>query len=549
MDENEVIDQNPLAQVAQATIAPQAEQALAVTKPAVAATAQPSEYEKAIAEYRRQQQQLIERQRELIDSLNTRIQPSDYLSAMSQGFGDPRNLSFASGIAGAAGNVSAIQAAEQKRAQELAKMKLELGMQELGMSKENVEFAKAQDMRKALGQMINASQQTGVAGQPGAASPSGSGSALIPQSVAPILNVMAQMNPESAIKYIADLAKDDAKRPDAIKAMETYISMLPPEMQGSARAYAARANVFGKPSEISEAKMKIYERARSGVITPEIAARELALLEPPSMSGVRTESIAAPSAAPAPSISGIPTSSPTAVGAPSPRSMLSPQAQEDVAKAEITEDIKAKAAAREQAYKKMEEDLRTSESSASAATSTINSLNRFLEASPSASAGGLQPLFTNVKNLLSSLGISADSLVNEQKMSAAIDQVLLGKMESMGSAARGLTDKDMEMMRNSLPRLNTDRRAREEIAKIIMKSKANDLEDYRVRRVNESENFPEMARVRPAPRFYMDWIRKTEDFKQLRDQVGRATTQQAKDDVMKRFDAYYGLGVSRQLLR
>jgi hypothetical protein len=531
MDENEVIDQSPLAQMAQATASPQVEQA--APKSAIAATAQPSEYEKATAEYRRQQQQLIERQKELIDSLSIRIQPSDYLSAMSQGFGDPRNLSFASGIAGAAGGVSALQAAEQKRSQELAKMKMELGMQELGMQKENIELAKNQDLRKAIGQMISGQRPGGVSGYVSGGAQAQTG--LVPQSVAPILSVMAEMHPENALKYIADLAKDDAKRPDAIKALESYIEMLPPEIRDQARRAAASLNVFGKPSEIVDARLKVYDRLRNNDITYQQAQDELARLSPPTAGARPPESAAGVPAAAQSSTSG--------------QVNISPRAREDVEQTRQEEEIKAQAAAREQAYKKLDELLRDSEAKASSAASTINSLDRFLESSPSAAAGGLQPLFTNVKNLLSSFGISPDSLVNEQKMSAAIDQILMGKMESMGSAARGLTDRDMESLRNSLPRINTDRRAREEVARIVKKSKAYDIEDYRIQRISESENFPDIARVRPAPRFYLDWIKRTKDFDQLKRQYSTSTTKEAKDDVMQRFDRYYGVGVARQVLR
>jgi len=268
MDENEVIDQSPLAQVAQATIAPQAEQALAVTKPAVAATAQPSEYEKAISEYRRQQQQLIERQRELIDSLNTRIQPSDYLSAMAQGFGDPRNLSFASGIAGAAGNVSAIQAAEQKRAQDLAKMKLELGMQELGMQKENIELAKTQQLSSALTGLLS-----------GRASPESTAAAGITREQA---SVVANMPAEYKAMIIAQLQTGDVKgaiqelqkymleqtkEPEKIKELRYYISQLQsPAAKSAAQQLAANNFFLGSPADRSKAILDIRKAIDEGII-------------------------------------------------------------------------------------------------------------------------------------------------------------------------------------------------------------------------------------------------------------------------------------------
>lgn len=541
MDENEIIEAPVGGGLAQ--VAPQAAPAAAPAP----ATPQPSEYEKAMAAYQKQKQELLATQQRLIQSLESRVAgPSEMLFALSSAFGRPtRTGSFGESLGYATEALGQFQGQQRQQMSDIAKMRAEMAAQQLGLAKEDVDLARSQDLRKALDQMIGGGQQPGVAGAPAGAP---AGGMAIPPSVAPILNVMKVMNPEAAIKYIADLAKDDAKRPDAIKAMETYLSMLPREMQDQAREYVARLNVFGKPSETVEARMKVYERLRAGQIDEKQAREELSKLEIPSISGA----VPSGSVAPAPAPSAAPTVPPRvpAGAAPvSPGVTLSPQAREDIEKSRQTEEIKALANAREQAYKKLEEGLRGSESSASSAVTTINALERFLQSSPSAAAGGLQPFLTNVKNLLSSLGVSSDSLVNEQKMAAAIDQILIGKMESMGSAARGLTDKDMETLRNSLPRVNTDRTAREEIARIVIKSKANDIEEYRIQRVNESENFPEMARVRPAPRFYMDWIRKTEDFKQLRDQISRANTQQAKDDVMRRFDTYYGFGVARQLLR
>jgi hypothetical protein len=263
MDENEVIDQSPLAQVAQASA-----QQSPIAKPTVAATAQPSEYEKAITEYRRQQQQLIERQKELIDSLNVRIQPSDYLSAMAQGFGDPRNLSFASGIAGAAGNVSAIQAAEQKRAQELAKMKLELGMQELGMQKENIELAKTQQLSSALTGLLS-----------GRASPESAAAAGITKEQASLVAnmpaeykgmIIAQLQTGDVKGAIQELQKymlEQTKEPEKIKELRYYMSQLQsPAARSAAQQLAANNFFLGSPADRSKAILDIRKAIDEGII-------------------------------------------------------------------------------------------------------------------------------------------------------------------------------------------------------------------------------------------------------------------------------------------
>ena len=502
-----------------------------------------SPVEKAQQAYIEERRKLSQIHQDLIKSLESRVTGTgDVWDALIAGGRPTRTGSAFEGI-GAMGAELGRQEQESKKAGfDIAKMRAELAAQQLGFAKEDIELARDKEFRKSLAQMISGQQF------PGVSSVNQSQRGLIPANVLPILNVMANKDPMSALKYFADLAKDDAKRPDAIKALDVYIEMLPPELRSQARQAAASANVFGKPSELVEARLKVYDRLRNNDITPEQAIAELSRLSSPAIGASPTASAAGVPAAPsvAPTPSGVP------AAAQSPASgqvNISPRAREDLEKTRQEAEIKAQAAAREQAYKKLDESLRDSESKASSAASTINSLDRFLESSPSAAAGGLQPLFTNVKNLLSSFGISPDSLVNEQKMSAAIDQILMGKMESMGSAARGLTDRDMETLRNSLPRLNTDRRAREEVARIVKKAKAYDIEDYRIQRISESENFPDIARVRPAPRFYLDWIKRTKDFDQLKRQYSTSTTKEAKDDVMQRFDRYYGVGVARQILR
>ena len=266
MDENEVIDQNPLAQVAQASAAPQAGQAPAKTQTAIAATAQPSEYEKAITEYRRQQQQLIERQRELIESLNTRIQPSDYLSAMAQGFGNPQNLSFASGIAGAAGNVSAIQAAEQKRSQELAKMKLELGMQELGMQKENIELAKTQQLSNALTGLLSGRTSPESAAAAGITREQASLVASMPSEYKAMIVAQLQTGAvKGAIQELQKYMLEQTKEPDKIKEFKYYLSQVKsPAARAAAEQIASNNYFLGSPADRSRAILDIRKAVDEG---------------------------------------------------------------------------------------------------------------------------------------------------------------------------------------------------------------------------------------------------------------------------------------------
>ena len=123
MDENE-----PQGGLAQAVAPPPvASQPLAA---APAAKPEPSEYEKALASYQQQKQQLIEQQRRLVDSLESRVGGSaESLLALSAGFGK-HAPSFGEGFGNAMGAYGAQQAKSRQEMSDIAKMKMELGVQQ-----------------------------------------------------------------------------------------------------------------------------------------------------------------------------------------------------------------------------------------------------------------------------------------------------------------------------------------------------------------------------------------------------------------------------------
>jgi len=521
---------------------------------APAARPEPSEYEKAQAEYQRQRQSLIQQQQALIASLEARVGgPQDMMLALAAGFGK-RAPTFSEGLGNAIGAFGAQQAQSRQAMSDIAKMRMELAAQQAGMAKEDIELARNRQLSNTLSSVLSGNMSPSAASAAGIPAEQASVIAQMPAEYRAM--VLAQLQTGDVKGAISELNKfmlEASKKPEKVREFEYYTAQLKsPAAKSAAQQLMANNFFLGNPADRSRVIIEIRKAIYEGVMP---ANEGQLLIQGMNSIGGSAEAPAAAPAAPAaapaaPSVAPAPSGAPAAAQRPpSGQVNISPRAQESVEQARREAEIKAQAAAREQAYKKLDESLRESESKASSAASTINALDRFLASSPSAAAGGLQPLLTQVKNLLSSIGISPDSLVNEQTMSAAIDQILMGKMESMGSAARALSNVDMESMRNSLPRLATDRRARDEVARIIQKSKANDIEDYRIQRINESENFPDIARVRPAPRFYLDWIKRTEDFNQLKRQYNAATTQQARDDVMQRFDSYYGIGVARQILR
>ena len=130
----------------------------------------------------------------------------------------------------------------------------------------------------------------------------------------------------------------------------------------------------------------------------------------------------------------------------------------------------------------------------------IQSLDRFIKASEKGNEGGAQPLITSAQNLVSSFGYNPDSLKDTRIMEQAIGDILGSKMAELG--ARGLTDKDMQILRDALPRVNTDKQSRVAISNILKKSHAATLEEYEYQRGEEQRIYPELGKRLPEPNWY-----------------------------------------------
>jgi hypothetical protein len=136
------------------------------------------------------------------------------------------------------------------------------------------------------------------------------------------------------------------------------------------------------------------------------------------------------------------------------------------------------------------------ERAAESAYRSNQAMDRFIEASASGDAGAAQPVITGVKNLLSSFGINAEGLTDTLMMEQAIGDILSSKMSELG--ARGLTDRDMQVLRESLPRVATSHEARVSIANVIQKANMATLRDYNDLVTFEQETYPDARFRRPA---------------------------------------------------
>lgn len=136
------------------------------------------------------------------------------------------------------------------------------------------------------------------------------------------------------------------------------------------------------------------------------------------------------------------------------------------------------------------------EKSAESAYRANQALSRFIESSASGDSGGAQPLITNVKNFLSSFGFDPAGLTDTAIMQQAVGDILGAKMAELG--ARGLTDKDMQILRDALPQVNTSHQARVAVADIIKRANDNTLREYDSQVMFEEQTYPDMNFRRPS---------------------------------------------------
>ena len=148
----------------------------------------------------------------------------------------------------------------------------------------------------------------------------------------------------------------------------------------------------------------------------------------------------------------------------------------------------ARGTAQAEAFQKLED-------SANSAFQSNQMLDSFVAASPNADAGGAEPVISAIKNFMTSFGIPSESLTSTAIMEQAIGGILGQKMAELG--ARGLTDKDMEVLKSSLPRINTDHKARLEVAAILRKQNDFVISQYSQDVENENERYPNQNFRRP----------------------------------------------------
>lgn len=145
--------------------------------------------------------------------------------------------------------------------------------------------------------------------------------------------------------------------------------------------------------------------------------------------------------------------------------------------------------------------------SAESAYKSIKAMDRFLESSKTGMAGGAQPIISGTQNFLASFGFDIKDLKDVNQMEQAIGDILATKMSELG--ARGLTDRDMDVLKQSLPRVATDRTSRENIAEILKRSNKNTIAEWENYQEEEAQSYPELKGKIPRPQWYKKYKEET----------------------------------------
>lgn len=175
--------------------------------------------------------------------------------------------------------------------------------------------------------------------------------------------------------------------------------------------------------------------------------------------------------------------------------------KERIAKQENQADIDTRLAYTKKRGAGAAEQFATDEQAAQSSFDNFNSLNQFMAASKEGREGGAAPLLSGVQNFLVSFGAPAEGLTDVAQMTTSINSILEKKIGQLG--ARGLTDKDMEILKDALPRMETSREARETVARILMKSNRNTVFQH-MDRIKEEEKLYRISV--PKPKFYSSII-------------------------------------------
>lgn len=133
-------------------------------------------------------------------------------------------------------------------------------------------------------------------------------------------------------------------------------------------------------------------------------------------------------------------------------------------------------------------------SAADGAVKSNRALDRIAASNVDAFAGAAAPIMSATANFLSSFGFESQALTNTAGIQQAIGEMLGNRMSELG--ARGLTDKDMEILRDNLPRVDQSRDSRRLVVAVLKKANHGTIAEAQAQLQHETKTYPELRRAR-----------------------------------------------------
>lgn len=252
-------------------------------------------YVQKMEELSKARDEVLRRQKDLMSSLDQRVyQPADQFLAISQAMLSPtRTGSFFEAAGNVAGILGKKREEEDARAQQIAKMRMELGLQELGIRKDELEMARKQRFGQILERQL-AQGAPSAEGAPTAVSAGPGGIPALPgqdrlvSRLSPegrnLLTALAAVDPEKVAEIMAKAEIEQSKTPESFKNISLLVAQLPPNLQQAAIRRYATAQTMGKPEEAAKSIIETFKALKEGFITPQQAQQMLESIEP-SMTG------------------------------------------------------------------------------------------------------------------------------------------------------------------------------------------------------------------------------------------------------------------------
>ena len=170
------------------------------------------------------------------------------------------------------------------------------------------------------------------------------------------------------------------------------------------------------------------------------------------------------------------------------------------------------------------EDIRKLEASAASSWNQVKSIDRFVDASKKGFEGGAAPVMAMTANFLASFGYRPEGLKDVAVMQQAVGDILANKMSELG--ARGLTDRDMDVLREALPRIGTSREARQTVAEIVKQSHLATLREFEAAKKAEASAYPDLQSRIPQPTWF-------NEYSGYKDRGGSDTARTVQSDIQE----------------